>query len=955
MLRQQGIPHMPQGMLMNNGPFLPPQQQQQSPPQGQQPQSQQQHMTLLQNNPTASNPNMGLLASAQTNPAAAAANYQLQMAQANQQRQNQRGLFQQQGLNPQVAAGPSHVNGIPHPQLQAGMTFMNPPIRRVPSQPQGLNASGPHIGGMHTGQPLVGAVGGMAGMNLNPQGIPAHLRQQQQQQQMNLRLQQQQQQQQHQPLQMQSGPMTSDIMGMNRQTHIPGAPGLPPHARSTSAQLMNPLSQQSAMSQSHPGGMQQPPLQQQGFLAHHQQQSHIPQNHAGGIPPNMTSSSSAPQLSANRTSRMTPDNTMFANFQNHAMPQNMQHSSRMPPNNAQFTYVPSSSTPPNTMGDMSQAMSGPPMNAAGTRGGLIATPAQAFEQINQSGADSYSAQFNMAPSQTSAPPRPPSQQHASHPGFVTSQTPQSSQSLQVHHSPRPPQLPTQRPQSQPQVPNQGHSPQQAGPSRTPRSAQQPLPPNNGFMSSIPISRGPPMSGQPTGIATPTSVPRPPSTPAGGVGTPRQISASQQPNLSANVPTPTSAPAPPAEPSAPVATHPLSIPRSQLYQAPVGSGQGVLRMLQFSGILASDSKDKLSLAFWDKNIRDFFTHKAMLKFTLWKDNQRNEAKPFEIGVPILPRFFLVTSQSGVKSMHISLDGARERLVTTGHGVVECVHAVWTYRYTNGYTVTLRGPMTCHVVVIPNPPGPNHSPSQPVGYTLKFDQLQFDANYHDKLISMDFIGGNRRSASPMTPRLRTPNANGNGLIRRPEDDDRRFEEPRLTIEGATFPPEPVNAFGIPQATMRCLELAESVAQMSDLIQYSQESELGPIDALAAFAQKIREGNVNGSNLHRTNMFDGSVSSNTHVANSTASDPSKQPKATTTTTQQQSASTPNSGPPSVSTPAAASTPSAATSTPSMSHSTLKRKAQSNDTTSPTTGNSDQAPPAKRVPRKRGRTQGG
>lgn len=36
--------------------------------------------------------------------------------------------------------------------------------------------------------------------------------------------------------------------------------------------------------------------------------------------------------------------------------------------------------------------------------------------------------------------------------------------------------------------------------------------------------------------------------------------------------------------------------------------------------------------------------------------------------------------------------------------------------------------------------------------------------------------------------------------------QWEEPRVLISQGFIPGEPVNAFGIPQATMRCLELAE-----------------------------------------------------------------------------------------------------------------------------------------------------
>ncbi|KIK36838.1 hypothetical protein CY34DRAFT_93709 [Suillus luteus UH-Slu-Lm8-n1] len=105
--------------------------------------------------------------------------------------------------------------------------------------------------------------------------------------------------------------------------------------------------------------------------------------------------------------------------------------------------------------------------------------------------------------------------------------------------------------------------------------------------------------------------------------------------------------------------------------PVGLGQGLVRLLQFSRVLSAENLTKHQLSHWESVVKDYFTPTAIMKFTLWKDNQRNEAKPFEIGVPIQPRFFLVTTQSGVKSMTLSLDGARARLLSQHHAVVECV--------------------------------------------------------------------------------------------------------------------------------------------------------------------------------------------------------------------------------------------------------------------------------------------
>lgn len=152
------------------------------------------------------------------------------------------------------------------------------------------------------------------------------------------------------------------------------------------------------------------------------------------------------------------------------------------------------------------------------------------------------------------------------------------------------------------------------------------------------------------------------------------------------------------------------------------------------------------------------------------------------------------------MTLSLDGARERLLSQHHAVVECVAAVWTYRYTNGYTVTLRGPLTVHVLIIPN-----IAPSQPSSYSLKFDHLQFDANHHEKFIALDSVMGHRQSESPKTPRGRAiPTPSPNGTVMHRVDDERLWEEPRVVIDQASIPGEPVNAFGIPQATMRCLEV-------------------------------------------------------------------------------------------------------------------------------------------------------
>ncbi|KAI0253041.1 LIM-domain binding protein-domain-containing protein [Lactifluus subvellereus] len=426
---------------------------------------------------------------------------------------------------------------------------------------------------------------------------------------------------------------------------------------------------------------------------------------------------------------------------------------------------------------------------------------------------------------------------------------------------------------------------------------------------------------------------------------------------------------------------------QSHAPAIGLGQALMRVLQFSGMLAAEDQrsQKLQLSHWVNLVEEYFLTSATLKLTLWKDNQKVEAKVFEVGTPVLPRFFLVTSQSGVKSMTLSLDGARERVVGPNHAIVQCVSAMWTYRYHNGYTVTLRGPFTAHVIVIPNA-GQNGPPVQSAPHLLKIDHIQFDSNLYEKHVSVDQIGGSRPDANK-TPQVRhsqtpTPTVNGAGVPPQPpsqlpqpppsqagQRDDERWEEPRITYERASIPAEPVNAFGIPQATMRCLELAESVAQMTDLMQYSRETGSGPLDTLKHFAQKVREMPMHPhpqqGQFPPEGLGAGSLTHTLYTPNLSSTAPSSAhiPPATipqsapSTSSPASSPDKPKGTPQQANAPNPAAPAPAGSSTPSIANATLKRKGGGGETASPnTTSSADQSSAAaKRNPRKRGRTTGG
>lgn len=133
-----------------------------------------------------------------------------------------------------------------------------------------------------------------------------------------------------------------------------------------------------------------------------------------------------------------------------------------------------------------------------------------------------------------------------------------------------------------------------------------------------------------------------------------------------------------------------------------------------------------------------------------------------------------------------------------GLVECPAAQWIFRYTNGYNITLRGPLTAEIVVMPM--AQPTSQQQLHQYVLKLDKLVFDAMTHEKCLAVDAIQGTRIEESPQPPMSPAGAVNLNGAV----EDPNKLEEPRYIYESVIIPAEPINAFGIPQATMRCLEV-------------------------------------------------------------------------------------------------------------------------------------------------------
>jgi hypothetical protein len=189
---------------------------------------------------------------------------------------------------------------------------------------------------------------------------------------------------------------------------------------------------------------------------------------------------------------------------------------------------------------------------------------------------------------------------------------------------------------------------------------------------------------------------------------------------------------------------------------------------------------------------------------------------DVTTPVIPRFFLVTSQSGVKSMSISFDGARESNISPMQAEVHCDRAVWTYRYYNGYTITLRGELRAQLAM-PAPASGSSVHGAALFQGPKIEAIHFTSSSFERLIALDVISCKgtpvlssvfpEQAIKQGTPHMRnpqTPQMNGVQVKEEESSPAPASEvEMRTFYEHASIPVDPVNAFGIPQMTMRCLE--------------------------------------------------------------------------------------------------------------------------------------------------------
>ncbi|CAJ0637069.1 15082_t:CDS:2, partial [Entrophospora sp. SA101] len=215
--------------------------------------------------------------------------------------------------------------------------------------------------------------------------------------------------------------------------------------------------------------------------------------------------------------------------------------------------------------------------------------------------------------------------------------------------------------------------------------------------------------------------------------------------------------------------PASIPMQP--QQPNPAIQGILRILLFFEYLAAEmSPNKKDISYWRRTISEFFTEGGRFFYSLQSSTDLKNKKSFDLPTPLIARFFQVNFDSGVNSIQITMNSVKESLgnqLTINNNLenklINTIEAKsqMIYNYANGSRVVFIG------------------------------RLRIRLNLSTMIEYFEFL-----------------------------TDDYIEYVPR-NIETSCL----ITEYGITMKTLRCLEVAEIVVTLNDIISMTIEQKKGP----------------------------------------------------------------------------------------------------------------------------------
>ncbi|BGP38877.1 hypothetical protein JCM10449v2_002815 [Rhodotorula kratochvilovae] len=322
-------------------------------------------------------------------------------------------------------------------------------------------------------------------------------------------------------------------------------------------------------------------------------------------------------------------------------------------------------------------------------------------------------------------------------------------------------------------------------------------------------------------------------------------------------------------------------------APTGPALARLSALNDAIMLALEKESPLDAL--RTVIAEHFTETGVIKIGLF-DKSTQMSKVFEIPCSAFPRFQHLNLLLGVLSTVLTVHFVREFRLTTpdpslpsspsspptpqvhiGY-LLRAEDASWTSRFAHGARVDLLGALTMHLMFKDLGGG---------SAGLRIESLEFDAKTFEESVARGAMepvalppsvpaaskeadedaarASKARKASTaskrgMVTRRRSASAKVEQEVEHEDDDDRdagdaeredkkpspqreASREDGEEKKGAVVrvPASAVGGFGITELGMRCLEIAESVAQLQELIALSIETGVGPVECLSTYGSR------------------------------------------------------------------------------------------------------------------------
>lgn len=208
-----------------------------------------------------------------------------------------------------------------------------------------------------------------------------------------------------------------------------------------------------------------------------------------------------------------------------------------------------------------------------------------------------------------------------------------------------------------------------------------------------------------------------------------------------------------------------------------AGTGIIRLIHMSEQLSASIEETSTVKFWKFFVPDYFScDNGIMRCTLWHEDT-HEKKMFQIPYALLIRYYHSLYTSGVVRIQFVLAKYHDVVGPRGTQLIECKDASIIYHYRSGSQVVTRGHLRVQFAL-------------PM---YRIDVWDFVATNHKEYIPRD---------SPNIPRQ-------------------------------------INKYGVTLKTMRCFEMAESVAYMRELMLLScQNRQMDPSTLLSKFVSQMKD---------------------------------------------------------------------------------------------------------------------